>query len=461
MCGIFTGIMNVKEILLKIDSLKKEIDQVRPLKPELEHKIAQKFRLDWNYHSNHLEGNTLTYGETTRLILFDQHAEGKSTKDHNQIIGHNEALLYINSIINEQRPITEAFIRELHLMILKEPYEADAITADGQRVKKQIKIGQYKTTPNHVLTVTGEIFRYASPEETPALMGDLMDWYNVHRVSTETHAFWLAAMFHFKFVLIHPFDDGNGRLVRILMNYILLQNGYPPIIIKTEEKSAYISALEQADTGNLEFFVVYMGRKLVQSMELYLHWAKGGHIDEVGDIDKEILLLERKLEEIGKEEIREEKTKESIKNVIKESISPLVEELLKQLQKIDKFYRDVTIVVYKNNNGKVVNRKEVIAKMEFLALNKADERDELNDLMLTYSFSGFKKAGVNDFGDSIQVNFHFERYKYIVNFRQRNDLRIEKLYHQMLSKEEVDVFVTTVVKRSIDYIKQMVDQERN
>ena len=115
----------------KAIKLKSDLDTLRPLSKEDELRIMQKFRLDWNYHSNHIEGNSLTYGETKALILFGITAQGKPLKDHFEMSGHDEAVKWILDIIKEERPLTENFIRELHKLILKEPYEVDAITPDG------------------------------------------------------------------------------------------------------------------------------------------------------------------------------------------------------------------------------------------------------------------------------------------------------------------------------------------
>src|SRR5690606_29582399 len=135
---------------------------------EDESRIMQKFRLDWNYHSNKLEGNSLTYGETKALLLFGITAQGKPLKDHFEITGHNEAINWVLEILKGDYPLTEHFIRELHKLILKEPYQVDAVSPEGLPTKRWITIGQYKTTPNHVKTKTGEIFYFATPEETPA-----------------------------------------------------------------------------------------------------------------------------------------------------------------------------------------------------------------------------------------------------------------------------------------------------
>lgn len=163
-------------------ALKAELDNQRPLSVDDEQRVMQKFRLDWNYHSNHLEGNSLSYGETKALILFGITAQGKPLKDHFEITGHNEAINWVLEVIKEDRPLSENFIRELHKLILKEPYEVDTITPDGKPSKKMIKVGQYKTSPNHVKTKTGEIFRFATPENTPIEMNELVQWYNENRL---------------------------------------------------------------------------------------------------------------------------------------------------------------------------------------------------------------------------------------------------------------------------------------
>jgi Fic family protein len=178
----------------------------------------------------------------------------------------------------------------LHEIILKKPYKVDAITPDGKPTKKMIKVGQYKTTPNHVKTVTGEIFRFASPEETSAKMHDLMTWYNDNINKKDINPILFATEFHYKFIRIHPFDDGNGRIARLLMNFLLMQKGYPPAIIKTEDKNNYFSALQQADSGQLEFFFNYISEQVIHSLEIMIKGAKGESIDDPEDIDKEIEL---------------------------------------------------------------------------------------------------------------------------------------------------------------------------
>jgi Fic family protein len=246
----------------------------------------QKLRLDWNYHSNHLEGNSLNYGETKALLLFGITAQGKPLKDHFEITGHNEAIDWVLDVVKGDMPLSESFIRQLHVLLLKEPYTKKAKTAQGLPTSKTIQVGQYKATDNHVETVTGEMFYFASALETPAKMAELIAWYAAQQAIADVNPILLAAEFHYRFIRIHPFDDGNGRTARILMNFILMRFDYPPAVIRTEDKENYFSVLRQADAGLLEPFVDYIAENVNRSLSLMIAGAKGGSIedDDVGAV---------------------------------------------------------------------------------------------------------------------------------------------------------------------------------
>ncbi|MGH9949866.1 MAG: Fic family protein [Pyrinomonadaceae bacterium] len=188
------------------EHLKAELDSHRPLDAEAEARIMQKFRLDWNYHSNNLEGNSLTYDETKALILFGITAQGKPLKDHFEITGHNEAINWVLDLVKGETELTEVFIRELHTLLLKETSYKDAVTPEGKPTRRKIEVGKYKTQPNHVITVTGETFYFSTPEETPAKMQELIEWFRVEKAKPDVNPIILSALFHYRFILIHPFD---------------------------------------------------------------------------------------------------------------------------------------------------------------------------------------------------------------------------------------------------------------
>lgn len=325
-----------KEIQKALD-LKIELDSYRPLDSELEARIMQKFKLDWNYHSNNLEGNSLTYGETKALILHGITAQGKPLKDHFEITGHNEAIEWVLDIISGNQPMTENFIRQFHEILLKEPYEVDAITPDGQPTKKMIQVGKYKSTPNHVRTKTGEMFYFASVEETPAKMSDLINWYRSKR--SELNSIVLAAEFHYRFILIHPFDDGNGRVARLLMNFILMENNYPPVIIRTEDKENYFAALRQADAGSIEPFIAYITKNLIRSLEIMIAGAKGEDISDTNDTLKEFKLLQSEIVERARSHKQSraksiESLKEQVNTILHPIMTMLNEEFLPETEKM-------------------------------------------------------------------------------------------------------------------------------
>lgn len=435
--------------LQKSLELKFELDALRPLKKEDELRIMQKFRLEWNFHSNNLEGNSLTYGETKALILFGITAQGKPLKDHFEITGHNEAIGWVIEIVNQKRPLTENFIRELHKLILKESYEVDAITPDGLPTKKKVKVGVYKTSPNHVKTKTGEIFRFATPEETPALMNDLIHWYRNKTQQNEVNPILLAAEFHYRYIRIHPFDDGNGRTARILMNFILMQFDYPPVIIKTEDKQNYFAALQQADAGLLEPFIEYIALNLNHSLELMIKGAKGESIEEPDDLEKEIALLELSLKNVS-EKIEVSKNRVTISRLYDRSIAPLIEQYNKKSSLLDRFYVQSSFVIVLNQDKPLHNthgRIEVIKK---------HINEHVKALKLEYQYKGFNQTGFREFNLNTNISFQFDLTRYRVK-NTNSQVFYEKMYGEQLTEEEIRNLVTADIRMHKDFIEKQIN----
>ncbi len=286
----------MSNIIDEIDLLKAELDALRPLPSDVVGRIEQKLRIESNYHSNAIEGNSLTLGETRSLILHGLTAHGKPMRDHLDIEGHDEAVKAIEDAIKRNESLNQVFIRNLHRVLLKEPYEIDAITPDGQPTKRLITIGQYKTQPNNVETSTGETYYYTPPDQVKPEMTDLIDWYRRAENASE-HPIFIAATFHYRFVRIHPFDDGNGRMARLLMNMILIKHGYTVAIFPIQERNRYIDSLEKADKSeDLADFISYVTGCCEYTLGLHLRAARGEDIEDVEDIDKEIALFKRSIQ---------------------------------------------------------------------------------------------------------------------------------------------------------------------
>ena len=279
--------------LQKITRLKEELDALRPLQQDVLAQVEQKLRLEANYNSNAIEGNTLTYGEIRSLILHGLTAQGKPLRDHLDIEGHDTAVKAIEDAISDDRELNEVFIRNLHRILLKEPYEKEAETPEGKRVRRTILIGDYKTAPNNVTTSTGETYYFTPPDQVKSAMGDLIDWYRTRECEGE-HPIIIAATFHYRFVRIHPFDDGNGRMARLLMNMILIKHGYTVSLIRQENRDEYLNQLERADrTEDLAEFINHVAYSCEYALNLHLRAARGESIEGMEDIDKEVALFKR------------------------------------------------------------------------------------------------------------------------------------------------------------------------
>ena len=454
------------EIIRKVDELKSEIDKLRPIKPEDENRIMQKFRLDWNYNSNAIEGNSLTYGETRAFLMHGITAKGKPFKDYLDIRGHNEAIDYLSDFVNKKEELTEAVIRELHKIILVEPYEVDALTPDGKPTRRRIEIGVYKKQPNHVKTQTGEIHYFASPEETPAKMEELMNWYRKEKENKDMHPLILAAFFHHRFAAIHPFDDGNGRMARLLMNLILMQNHYTPAVIRQNDRENYYSVLSQADAGEYLPFIEYIGEYLIHSMEIFIKGAKGENIEEPDDLDKELELFKKELE--GEENYTKmKKSDDAIALAFNNSISPAFEKLFNIASKFNDYFHffrisdvskdDKNVFRYTKNNypvhsieayyyvlkySTIISPTVLSIQMEEFKTENAPFSLELN---LYAGFDEFKYSFATFVASAEELeNVPVQNFKSFLN--NHNAIFIERYYHKNITQKEIDTIANTVGK---------------
>ncbi len=434
--------MELNENLKFATNLKDQLDLLRPITPEMEQRIMQKFRLDWNYNSSNIEGNSLTYGETKALILFGHTAQAKPLRDHLEMSGHDEAVKYVEEIIQQERPLNENFIRELHKLILKEPYQIDAKTEDGKLAKKWIKIGQYKLIPNHVETKSGELFYFASPEETPAKMNDLMSWYNENIKSKDVHPIVFATEFHYRFIRIHPFDDGNGRLARLLMNFILMQKAYPPAIIKTSEKNEYYTALEQADAGQLEYFFNYICQQVIDSLELMIKGANGEDIEEQFDLDKKLKMLKIRLGEDPNSKVKIKKNPQAIRTIFDKSIVQLTTAIETKLKDFDALAKSRSaIITYGNGKHTGTDFIEVLQIIRDKYFNRmVNQNSYVYPIKMECYYSGLINnfKNISFLGLGIVITFHDFNYEINPSGPERSIL---KRYDQYLTEEEIQSIV--------------------
>lgn len=231
-----------------IENVMNEWNALQPLSDRDREMLSRRFTIDFNYNSNHIEGNTLTYGQTEILLMFGKIVGEADVRDVHEMTASNVGLKMMKEeALLKETPLTQHFIRTLHKTLLREDYTVYRTLPGGVQTSYVIHAGQYKTRPNSVITRYGDRFEYATPEETPALMSDLIDWYNDAERSGKFTPIELAAIFHYRYIRIHPFEDGNGRIARLMVNYILTRHDYPMIVVRSRKKKEYLEALHRTD----------------------------------------------------------------------------------------------------------------------------------------------------------------------------------------------------------------------
>ncbi len=215
-------------------------------------------RIDITYTSNALEGNTLTAGETSLVLEKGITVSGKPLKDHLEAVDHAKALDWVLEIAAEpSEPIRETDLRDLHRLVV-------AQSAPGIA-------GQYADRARFVATSSGN-HAFPPPPDIPALMQDFASW-----LASAPDGPATAAAAHLRLVGIHPFNDGNGRTARLLMNLILARAGYPPIAIRPDDRTAYLAAIETVQAGgSAADFDALLYRRLDETLDLYIAAAAQG-----------------------------------------------------------------------------------------------------------------------------------------------------------------------------------------
>jgi len=232
----------------KLSAVLEKWQNLQPLSEIDKGRLSRRFTVDFNYNSNHIEGNTLTYGQTELLLLFDKVIGTADFHEYEEMKASDIGLkMMLKEASEANHPLTQNFIRALHKTLIREDYTVSTTLPGGLPASYTVHAGQYKTRPNSVITRYGERFDYASPEETPAFMADLVDWYNKAEQDGSFSPIDLAILFHYRYIRIHPFEDGNGRIARLLVNYILSRLGLPMIVVRSRLKHEYLDALHRAD----------------------------------------------------------------------------------------------------------------------------------------------------------------------------------------------------------------------
>lgn len=241
---------SLKDKLQIITEKKTALDSARPLPLHTVASLRDKLNLEWTYHSNAIEGNTLTLRET-KVVLEGITVGGKSLREHFEATNHRDAIVYVEELISQQEALSEWQVKNIHSLVLKGIDNEEA----GRYRRENVVISGASTTPPDFLHLGEE-------------MQQLIAWY---QQADQLHPIARAAELHTRFVKIHPFIDGNGRTGRLLLNFDLMKLGYPPAVIRKEDRLAYYDALDAACvSGNYDAITQLVADALERSLETYL-----------------------------------------------------------------------------------------------------------------------------------------------------------------------------------------------
>ena len=242
----------IKQDFKKLDELKLKLDSFRPLDLSIVKNLHEDLVLRWTYHSNAIEGNTLTLKET-KVALEGITIGGKTLREHFEAINHKDAILFMEDLAQKEDKLSEYSIKQIHSLILK-------------NIDDENK-GKYRTTN---VIISGAEHKPPQSFEVQSQMQEFIKKYNEN--ITKLHPIELASFVHIEFVKIHPFIDGNGRTSRLLMNLELIKAGFPPVVIELEDRLEYYKALDIANNENdYKPFLELMKKVIEKSFEPYFY----------------------------------------------------------------------------------------------------------------------------------------------------------------------------------------------
>lgn len=241
-----------ESLLERIDRKKAELDTMRPLTAGEVARLTEEFTVEYTYNSNAIEGNTLTLRETD-MVLRGLTIDQKPLKDHMEAVGHKEAFDYVRELVQENAPLTERVIQQIHYLVLAD---------------KKDDRGVYRRVPVRIMGAQHEPVQ-------PYLIRPMMEQLLADFEASQEHIVTKLARFHIEFESIHPFIDGNGRTGRLLVNLELMKAGYPPINIKFTDRMAYYDAFDEYHVKhNLSAMEKLFARYLEERLDVYLAMLK-------------------------------------------------------------------------------------------------------------------------------------------------------------------------------------------
>lgn len=261
----FEGLENHLE---RIVEKKIQLDKFRPIPEYALKSIKESLTIEWTYNSNSIEGNTLTLQETKLVLEEGITIKGKSLREHFEAVNHQDAIGYVEGLVSQNYKFTTSDVLSVHSLVL-------------DKIEKDFA-GRFRTSG---VRITGANFSPPNAMKVTTLMDELIDWVN----ASDINPLVKAAIFHHRFVWIHPFFDGNGRTARLLFNIIFMKMGFPPAIILKLDRKKYYEALNKANENDYSKLLLLVLQALERSLDIYLSSLNNTYDDymNISEIVKE------------------------------------------------------------------------------------------------------------------------------------------------------------------------------
>jgi Fic family protein len=240
------------EILDRIHTQKLKLDAQRPLSPYVVRSLSESFMLEWTYNSNSIEGNTLSLNETRVVLEEGMTIKGKTMKEHLEAINHKDAIEHVEQLAKPTYVLRERDILDVQGLVL-------------DKIERDIA-GRFRTSG---VRIAGANFVPPNAQKVPDLITELIEWVNGEALALDPIV--RAAVFHHRFVWVHPFFDGNGRTVRLMSNLLMMKDGFPPAIILQTDRKRYYDALNAANLGSLDKIVQLVAQSAERTLRIYLN----------------------------------------------------------------------------------------------------------------------------------------------------------------------------------------------
>jgi Fic family protein len=247
-------------MLTRMQDKKAKLDALHPLPYGVLKNLRESLSIEWTYHSNSIEGNTLSLVETKLVVEDGITIQGKSLREHFEAVNHQDAIEWIEGLVAEKEPISKRDIQTVQSLVL-------------QKIEKTF-LGRYRSGS---VRISGANFTPPDALVVEELMDELIEWLNTPDALPPLVK---ATLFHHRFVWIHPFFDGNGRTVRLIMNLFLMRHGYPPAILLQQDRRKYYDALNQANKGNYGKLLLLILQAAERTLDIYLGSVTTKHYSE-------------------------------------------------------------------------------------------------------------------------------------------------------------------------------------